>query len=170
MLTQLISPTHKTPYVLDDILGKGLDRSGLLGEIKIELRHTCFYGSKDFYVYADKVQCTDSNWCESVTFLIDGIIPIHATENGKLEYGFRCGCDTHHGGQFPSEADPDNSDWAEYQKTALGQISYYTVHYGAPTSDVHVCNIADIPSGDIAQEILLQIVETFVARLYFRSI
>jgi hypothetical protein len=163
MLTELISPTHKTPYVLDYILSKGLIRSGLTGTIRIELKHTCFYGSKDFYVYVENLSCSESHWTDSVNFRIDGIIPMHATEAGKLSYGFGCGCDTSHGDQFPSEAPPDNPGWDDYKKyDGEGSV----VKCWIDSAHIEI-DISQIPSGDPALGIITVLIETLLARQCF---
>jgi len=116
----LTSPTREEKYTVKDILQKGLDRAGItLDSFKLSLVHTCFYGSKDFFLHVENLRCTESLWSDSVNFKIEGWIPLHATADGKLYVGFGCGCDEKHGGQFPSEAQPDDQNWNLYQLTKI---------------------------------------------------
>jgi hypothetical protein len=171
MLTNLISPTRQKQYTLEDILSKGLIRSGLTGEIKIDHMHTCFYGSKDFYVYTD-LACTASLWSDSVCFNINGIVPIHATKAGKLQYGFGCGCDSGYGPCTPNDeyAEPGNPDWACYQDPPLADITFWSSQYDADTSERHKINLDDIPSGDKAQDIIVGLIKAFLARQCFAAV
>ena len=125
--TEIVSPTRAKRYTLAEILQKGIERRGVdwvaVDTTKV---HTCFYGSKDITVHCDTVMSEKSQWNDSVDFVINGIVPLHQTKDGKLSVGFGCGCDKEHGGQFPSDAPPNNKDWADYKNQELGEILIWT--------------------------------------------
>ena len=49
------------------------------------------YEDWDIILRIFEFKCSDSLWADSVSFQIDGEIPLHQTENGKIEIGWRCG-------------------------------------------------------------------------------
>ena len=102
IMLKLVSPTRGVNYSLEDALRKAFSRREFFADkIEVQLKHTCFYGSKDFYVFVDNLHVSEAMWGDSISFRIDGYIPIHQTANGKLVYGFGCGCDRSYGGEFP---------------------------------------------------------------------
>jgi len=124
---EIKSPTRGCEYTLEEVLKKGLVRSALRADkFEIQKKHECFYGSKDFYLVVKNFGPSESRWNDSVNFRIDGVIPLHTTEAGRIQYGFLCGCDSSHGGQFPSNCPPDNANWEKYKNIELGEITIST--------------------------------------------
>jgi len=175
MKSNLISPTREKNYTWSEILKKGLDRAKLSAKkFRITELHCCFYGSRDYAMEVEKMECSDSLWNESVSFEINGIIPIHATADGGLCIGWRCGCDKRHGGQFPQQADPDNQNWDAYKKTDLGLIVAYVGEADSPdkTDTIGIAEIIDANSEEEEyqvepEKVLLWIVKEIVARATF---
>jgi len=164
IITNIISPTRGELYTLVEILKKGFIRSEIVGEIDIRLLHQCFYGSKDFSVELFEFGASDSLWTESASFQINGLIPVHATNNGKLEFGFGCGCDVRHGGQFPSDSDPDNPNWDEYKNNPAINNAVLTVKLGEKSESFLVSDIADNE-----KKIILGLVKEYLSRKAFMS-
>lgn len=164
----LVSPTRNENYTVLDVLKKGLDRAALICEgFEIELLHTCFYGSKDFALRVQNLESSQSLWSDSVNLRIEGMIPIHATKDGKLSVGFGCGCDTRHGGQFPSESAPDNENWAEYQEDEeVGQLTAWLAP-GDSSENVDVVSLAEVLEDEECRRELLYIVKDLMARAAF---
>lgn len=165
----LVSPTRNENYTILDVLKKGWQRASLTCEsFEIELLHTCFYGSKDFALRVQNLESSPSLWADSVNLRIDGMIPIHATKDGKLSVGFGCGCDTRHGGQFPSESAPDNENWAEYQNEEVGQLTAW-VAPGDSSENVEVVSLSEVLEDDECCRELLYIVKELMSRAAFRG-
>lgn len=128
MITNTTSPTRGEKYTLAEVLHKGIERSGLhLDSWEFKKLHECFYGSIDGVIEVENFSVSESKWNESVGFRIDGNIPVHFTENGKMSIGFECGVDRSYHGQFPGQAEPENPEWEGYKTiTSLGSIKIYT--------------------------------------------
>lgn len=155
----LVSPTREENYTLEDALKKAFIRSGIKADkFEIEHKHTCFYGSKDFYVNVENLHVSDSLWTDSISFRIDGTIPIHTTEAGKLEYGFGCGCWEDYGGQFPDDSEFN----PEYIKCELGKITCKL------KDEKQVVYLSEIDRYNdehrVIVRILRDIVQTYIAR------
>ena len=160
--TEIISPTRGEKYTIAEILRKGIERRGVdWVAVDTNRVHTCFYGSKDITVHCDTVMSEKPLWTDSVDFIINGIVPLHQTKDGKMSVGFGCGCDKEHGGQFPSDAPPSNKNWADYQKVDLGEILVYTENQQQVIAVETL--VADGAACKVLSQILLQIfAEEFV--------
>jgi hypothetical protein len=166
----LVSPTRNENYTVLDVLKKGSQRAALTCEnFEIELLHTCFYGSRDYAFRVQNLESSQSLWADSVNLRIDGMIPVHATADGKLSIGFGCGCDTRHGGQFPSEADPDNENWADYQDEEVGQLTAWLAP-GDSSENVDVVSLAEVLEDEECRCELLYIVKDLLSRAAFGGV
>jgi hypothetical protein len=155
----ITSPTRECQYTLAEVLRKGLERSSLTAASwDLSLRHECFYGSRDFALSVEGLRPSESRWTNSINFQIDGIIPVHTTEGGKIDVGFKCGCDKRHNGQFPSEAPPDNPEWDSYKKTELAIVTFWL------GQDIGWLRLEDIPVDDSAWDVLAALVREFLSR------
>lgn len=164
MSLNLVSPTRGCRYTLAEVLKKGLVRASLTYRYyEIEALHECFYGSSDISLVVDGFGPSESRWTESANFIICGEIPLHTTEGGRIEIGYRCGCDKRHGGQFPSEAPPDNPDWDNYK-------DYQFCVVCRVGDNEQIINSKDIPQDDEAWDILLCLVKEFLAREILKNI
>ena len=156
---RLVSPERNENYTLEDALRKSFIRSSIEADkFEIQLKHTCFYGSKDFYVSVENLHVSRSEYCESISFRIDGIIPIHSTKDGRLVYGFGCGCWGDYGGHFP-----DRSKFSpEYLECQLGDITC------SLNTEEEVINLSEIGKYNNEHKnvirMLLDIVQTYIAR------
>lgn len=164
-------PSRNQSYSILDVLRKGSQRAQLTCEgFEIELLHTCCYGSKDYALRVRNLEFSQSLWADSVNLRIEGMIPVHATKDGKLSVGFGCGRDMLHGGQFPSESAPDNENWADYRNEEVGQLTAWLAPGDSSSEDVAVVSLADVlEDGDCRRE-LLYIVKDLMARVAFGSI
>jgi hypothetical protein len=163
METRLVSPTTSKNYTLEEILRKAFVRSAIKADsLKIVAVHKCFYGSKDFYIDVENLHVSGSLWCDSVSFRIDGIIPMHTTKDGKLQYGFRCGCWGEYGGQFP-----DNSEFSpEYKKHEIGKIICYMDN----TDDAEIIPLQSIDMDRRENEYLCRIIRDIVQAYIARDV
>ena len=167
---RLISPTRGEKYTISDVLKKGIHRAELsCGKWKIHLLHTCFYGSKDYALEIEDFSCSESLWSNSVNFRIDGLIPVHATKDGKLSIGFGCGCDTSYGNHFPSEGVPQNPNWDEYQKKELGSVTAW-LWPGDSSENIEIIPLSEILEDEECCRILLYLVRDLFARMAFEFI
>lgn len=166
----LISPTRNENYTVLDVLKKGSQRAAITCEnFEIELLHTCFYGSKDYALRVQDLESSQGLWSNSVNLRIDGMIPIHATKDGKLSIGFGCGCDTRHGGQFPSEAAPDNESWADYQNEEVGQLVAWLAP-GDSSENTNVVSLAEVLEDEECRQELLYIIKDLITRTTFGGV
>ena len=122
----LKSPRTGRGYPVISALDKFLERAGMSCE-GWELRklHTCFYGSSDWALEVDGWRTSRSQWGNSVNVKIDGVIPLHTTNDGRISVPFGCGCDGSHHGQFPQQAPPNNPNWGKYQEMEFGVVSFW---------------------------------------------
>lgn len=154
MIINITSPTRGEKYTLEEVLRKGYERSSLFLEAwEFKKLHTCFYGSIDGILTVERFQPSPSRWTDSVSFQVNGNIPVHFTEGGKMSIGFGCGCDTKYHGQFPGQDDPNNPQWEEYKKIS----NIFGIGINTDTQATIVTGIEalrDEPSMKILAEIL----------------
>lgn len=152
MITNITSPLRSEKYTLVEVFHKGIERSGLrLDSWEFKKLHECFYHSIDGVVVVENFRVSDSIWNSSVGFQIDGDIPIHFTEGGKMSIGFGCGVDSRYHGQFPGQAEPENADWEEYKTTTFGVIKIYT------ETETQEISLVDAMQDEDAMKILAEI-------------
>jgi len=161
----IFSPTTGEKYEMAYALRKGIVRSELRAKnFSIVRLHKDFYGSGDYAIKVSEFGPSESLWMDSINWQIDGIIPMHQTAGGKLSFGWQCGCDFRHGGQFPTECEPDNPKWENYKKLETGHITFWVKE---KTQDVLISEIkVDSPEA----EVLNKIVQQYVARQVFQTI
>ena len=85
----LVSPTNKRKYTMNDVLGKLKDRAGVHMEKLTFSGFTpkCRYGSRDALLKLENLRVTESLWCDSLNFSISLEVPVHFTKNGKISFG-----------------------------------------------------------------------------------
>jgi hypothetical protein len=160
MEINIISPTRGCKYTLAEVLEKGLLRSSLKSNgWELKHLHRCFYGSHDVSLDIIDFRTSESQWADSINFKIDGIIPLHVTEGGKIEAGFHCGCDKSYNGNFPGDLiPPENPGWDSYKQIRLANITYWL---GEQKGTI---NLGDIPSNDKAWDVISELVINLLAR------
>ncbi len=155
----LISPTHGEKYKIKDVLMKGLDRASI-DWVSFELKpvHTCEYGSTDYELAVECLECSESQWGESVTFRINGVIPVHTTKDGKISIEYGCGCDS---GWCGGE---ETAPWDKYKEKELGSLFSWIPGDNIVMVETPMEKV--IEDGE-CREILLSIIKDMISRDFF---
>lgn len=158
MITNITSPSRGKKYTLEEVIHKGVERSSLrLDTWEFKKFHECFYHSVDGILEVENFGVSESMWNDSVGFQIDGNIPVHFTEGGKMSIGFGCGVDSKYHDQFPGETDPENPKWDEYKIISYGKIKIYT------ETEEQEMSLADAMQDESAMNVLAEILQRKIA-------
>jgi len=85
----LVSPSRGEKYTIDEILQKGLERAGLIVE-EIEVIDHKITWNRDVDLALHIVfHVSESQWCDSVNFKFNGVIPLHITPKGKISISYK---------------------------------------------------------------------------------
>jgi len=159
----IISPTRGEKYTIDEVLQKGLDRSGLILE-ELEVIDWKITWNRDVDLALRLVfHVTPSCWGDSVNFKFDGVIPLHVTPKGKISIGYKA-----EGSPCTHPAEPNKPVGDEIRGKGITQQSgiLYCWIDGEKDKGVDV-KIEDVIDNPLFHEVLKRLfAERFIGNLF----